>query len=112
MPDIRRLRDAIKPSQTNRGDGRWPLTSLSQWFLRQQAYLLSAISSVVIAIQMINTYTKKLKYKRKIVLVTNGTGPMNNEQLDEIQRKIQDDGIELVILYALPGTLAILLLPR
>ncbi|OOQ83059.1 ATP-dependent DNA helicase II subunit 2 [Penicillium brasilianum] len=79
MPDIRRLRDAIKPSQTNRGD---------------------AISSVVIAIQMINTYTKKLKYKRKIVLVTNGTGPINNEQLDEIQKKIQDDGIELVVLGA------------
>jgi ATP-dependent DNA helicase 2 subunit 2 len=63
--------------------------------------LFSAISSVVIAIQMINAYTKKLKYKRKIVLVTDGTGPMNNEGLDEIQKKIQDDGIELVVLYAL-----------
>jgi ATP-dependent DNA helicase 2 subunit 2 len=96
MPDIRRLRDAIKPSQTNRGDGRCPL-ALSLDF--SYAYLLLAISSVVIAIQMINTYTKKLKYKRKIVLVTNGTGPINNEQLDEIQKKIQDDGIELIVLY-------------
>ncbi|GLI73754.1 ATP-dependent DNA helicase yku80 [Penicillium ochrochloron] len=59
-----------------------------------------AVSSVVVAIQMINTYTKKLKYKRRIVLVTNGTGQMNNEGLDEIQKKIQDDGIELVVLGA------------
>ncbi|KAJ5891195.1 ATP-dependent DNA helicase II subunit 2 [Penicillium subrubescens] len=79
MADIRQLREAIKPSQTNKGD---------------------AVSSVVVAIQMINTYTKKLKYKRRIVLVTNGTGHMNNEGLDEIQRKIQDDGIELVVLGA------------
>ncbi|KAF7718434.1 Uncharacterized protein PECH_005915 [Penicillium ucsense] len=79
MPDIRRLRDIIKPSSTDRGD---------------------AISSIVVAIQMINTYTKKLKYKRKIVLVTNGTGPMNNEGIEEIQRKIKDDGIELLILGA------------
>lgn len=58
---------------------------------------------------MINTYTKRLKYKRKIVLVTNGTGPMDNEQLDEIQKKIQDDGIELVILYAFPGAITLIL---
>lgn len=47
---------------------------------------------------MINTYTKKLKYKRRIVLVTNGTGPMNNEGIEEIQNKIKKDGIELLIL--------------
>lgn len=105
MPDIRRLRDAIKPSQTNRGDGRCPLTSLIDCI---ETYLISAISSVIIAIQMINTYTKKLKYKRKIVLVTNGTGPMNNEQLEEIQKKIEDDGIELVVLYVLSGALTLL----
>ncbi|KAJ5165723.1 uncharacterized protein N7500_007553 [Penicillium coprophilum] len=52
MPDIRRLRETIKPSTTNKGD---------------------AISSIVIAIQMILDYTKTNKYKRKIILVTNGT---------------------------------------
>ncbi|KAI2792518.1 ATP-dependent DNA helicase II subunit 2 [Penicillium oxalicum] len=79
MPDIRRLQYALQPSSTNSGD---------------------AISSIVIAIQMINTYTKKLKYKRRIVLVTNGTGPMNNEGIEEIQNKIKKDGIELLILGA------------
>lgn len=73
------------------------------------SYLFLAVSSVVVAIQMINTYTKKLKYKRRIVLVTNGTGQMNNEGLDEIQKKIQDDGIELVVLYAHPRVFALLL---
>ncbi|KAJ5212171.1 uncharacterized protein N7498_003817 [Penicillium cinerascens] len=79
MPDIRKLRDCIKPSQTNKGD---------------------AISSIVIAIQMISAYCKKLKYKRKIVLVTNGTGVMNSDGIDEIQKKIKDDNIEFAVIGA------------
>ncbi|OQD87132.1 hypothetical protein PENANT_c006G03625 [Penicillium antarcticum] len=79
MPDIRRLREIIKPSRTNRGD---------------------AISSIVIAMQMIITYCKKLKYKRKIVLVTNGTGSMSNEGLKSIVSKLQEENIELVIIGA------------
>ncbi|QKX56594.1 uncharacterized protein TRUGW13939_03699 [Talaromyces rugulosus] len=79
MPDLRRLREEIKPSQTNRGD---------------------AISSLVIAIQMINTYTKKLKYRRKIILVTNGEGPMSSDEFDKIVDKLKSDNIELVVLGA------------
>lgn len=47
---------------------------------------------------MIITYCKKLKYKRKIVLVTNGNGVMNSEGLDQIKTKIKEDNIELVVL--------------
>jgi ATP-dependent DNA helicase 2 subunit 2 len=47
---------------------------------------------------MINEFTRTLKYKRKIVLVTNGTGPMNGDGREEIQKKIVGDGIELCIL--------------
>lgn len=47
---------------------------------------------------MISNHCKKLKFKRKIVLVTNGTGVMSNEGLDEIQKKIQEDNIELFVL--------------
>lgn len=50
---------------------------------------------------MINTYTKKLKYRRKIVLVTNGEGSMSTDGLEEIVKKLQSDNIELVVLYAL-----------
>ncbi|EGE01805.1 Ku family DNA helicase [Trichophyton equinum CBS 127.97] len=43
-------------------------------------------------------YCKKLKYKRKIVLVTNGKGPMDLDGMDTISEKIREEGIELVIL--------------
>ncbi|KAJ6131560.1 hypothetical protein N7523_001266 [Penicillium sp. IBT 18751x] len=79
MPDIRKLRASIKPSRTDKGD---------------------AISSVILAIQMISAYCKKLKYKRKIVLITNGTGFMNNEGIDDIQQKIQQDGIDFAVIGA------------
>jgi ATP-dependent DNA helicase 2 subunit 2 len=49
---------------------------------------------------MINTYTKKLKYKRKVIIITNGEGPMSTDGLDEIVNKLKSDNIELVILYA------------
>lgn len=58
-----------------------------------------AISSIILAIQMINIYTKKLKYRRKIVLVTNGEGSMSSEGLEEIISKMKSDNIELVVLY-------------
>ena len=47
---------------------------------------------------MIITVCKKLKYKRKIVLVTNGQGRMSSEGLDQITEKIKEDHIELVVL--------------
>lgn len=58
----------------------------------------SAISALILAIQMIITKCKKLKYRRKIVLVTNGQGRMSNEGLDQIISKIKEDNIELVVL--------------
>lgn len=60
--------------------------------------MTKAISAIVVAITMINEFTRTLKYKRKIVLVTNGTGPMSGDGLEEIQKKLVQDGIELVIL--------------
>jgi len=59
---------------------------------------LQAISALVVAINMINIYTKKLKYKRKIVLVTNGRGLMDFDDMDEIAAKIKEDDMELVVL--------------
>ncbi|CAL5872682.1 uncharacterized protein PFLUO_LOCUS6948 [Penicillium psychrofluorescens] len=79
MPDVRKLRESIKPSHTNKGD---------------------AVSSIVIAMQMIITFCKKLKYKRKIVLVTNGSGVMSGDGLDQITEKIKEDNMELVIIGA------------
>lgn len=60
---------------------------------------MQALSSIVVAIQMISTYCKKLKYKREIVLVTNGTGLINSEDLEPIKDKIKEDNIKLTVLY-------------
>lgn len=60
-----------------------------------------AISAVVIAIQMITKHCKKLKYKRKIVLVTDGRGSMDAEDISQITEKIKSDDIELVVMYAI-----------
>ncbi|PGH30208.1 ATP-dependent DNA helicase II subunit 2 [[Emmonsia] crescens] len=77
MPQIRDLRELIKPSHTTEGD---------------------AISSLILAIEMIVRYCKKLKYKRKIVLVTDGTGAMDTDGIEGIVSKINEENIELVIL--------------
>lgn len=58
----------------------------------------SAISAIVIAIQMITKYTKKLKYRRKIVLVTDGRGSLDADGISEITKKIKQDAMEMVIL--------------
>ncbi|KAI9822026.1 MAG: ATP-dependent DNA helicase II subunit 2 [Thelocarpon impressellum] len=77
MSNLRELRSKIRLSGTDSGD---------------------AISALVIAIQMIATYTKKLKYKRKIVLITNGREAMDTDDMDEITKKLKQDNIELIIL--------------
>ena len=77
MTNIRDLRSLIKPSNTDQGD---------------------AFSALVVAIQMITLHCRKLQYIRQIVLVTNGHGSMDADDLDEISNKLVKDGIELVIL--------------
>ncbi|OJD19703.1 ATP-dependent DNA helicase II subunit 2 [Emergomyces pasteurianus Ep9510] len=77
MPQIRDLRELIRPSNTKGGD---------------------AISSLILAIEMIVAYCKKLKYRRKIVLVTDGTSAMDTDGIEAIVSKINEENIELVIL--------------
>ncbi|KAL8722577.1 MAG: hypothetical protein Q9225_000973 [Loekoesia sp. 1 TL-2023] len=79
LPNLRQLRRKIELSNTASGD---------------------AISAIVIAIQMITKYCKKLKYKRKIVLVTDGRGSLDADpdSISEITKKITQDDMELVII--------------
>lgn len=79
LPGLKRLRQRVKVSNTTKGD---------------------AISAIVIAIQMINKSTKKLKYKRKIVLVTDGRGSLDADphSIAEIAKKVKADDMELVML--------------
>lgn len=50
---------------------------------------------------MIIKHCKKLKWKRKIVLVTDGRGALEDDpdSVSEITKKITEDAMELVIMY-------------
>jgi ATP-dependent DNA helicase 2 subunit 2 len=79
MPEIRRLRAKIQLSNTDDGD---------------------AISALILAIQMISVHCKKQKWKKRIILVTNGLGAMDDDEgdLDGIAGKIKEENIELFVL--------------
>lgn len=77
MPTLRKLRNDLVVSSTEGGD---------------------AISSLVVAIQMIAQKCKKLQYSRKIVLVTDARGSMQADDLSQITSKLKEDKIELVVL--------------
>jgi ATP-dependent DNA helicase 2 subunit 2 len=49
---------------------------------------------------MISKYCKRLKYQRRIVLATDGQGPIDADGKAEISKKIKEDGIELIVVYA------------
>ena len=81
MSHLKELQRDIQPSQTESGD---------------------AISAIVVAIDMIEKATtlktgRLGKYKRKIVLLTDGQGPMDSDGLDDIARRIKEIEIELVV---------------
>jgi len=77
MNGMRKIQESINPSETSTGD---------------------AISAIVIAIEIINNFTKQLKYKRQIFLVTDGQGPIDGDEIDEIAKKLTESGIELTVL--------------
>lgn len=77
MAELRKLRNELTLNSTNTGD---------------------AVSAIIIAIQMIVRQCKKLKYTRKIVLVTDAKMQMETTDLPKITSKLKEDDIELVIL--------------
>ncbi|KAI1762491.1 ATP-dependent DNA helicase II subunit 2 [Hypoxylon sp. FL1150] len=77
LTGLHELQDRIKASDTEEGD---------------------SISAIVTAVDMIEKFTKKLKYKRKIILVTDGEGSVDPDDFLDISAKIKASGIELVVL--------------
>ncbi|KAF3038342.1 ATP-dependent DNA helicase II subunit 2 [Didymella heteroderae] len=84
LSDIRRLQERFKPSKTNEGD---------------------LVSALAVAVQLIDSATsnkagKPLKYDRRIIIVTDGRGEMDTDDLDAIALKIKDDEapIEITLL--------------
>lgn len=82
MSHLQELQRDITPSHTNDGD---------------------AISAIAVAIDMIQKATtlktgKLGKFTRKVVLLTDGQGPMNGEDLDAIAEQMKTIEIELVVM--------------
>lgn len=77
MTSLKELKSKIKPSGSTGGD---------------------AISAIVVAQCMIDKFTKKLKYNRKIVLVTNAETPFDDDSLDDVASKLNESNIELVVM--------------
>lgn len=48
---------------------------------------------------MITKFTKKLKYIRKIILVTDAQGSIDGDGAEDIASKMKVEGIELMIVY-------------
>ncbi|KAK0722931.1 SPOC like C-terminal domain-containing protein [Lasiosphaeria miniovina] len=77
MNSVRELQPKIRPSSSSGGD---------------------AISAVVVALSMIEQYTKKLKYNRRIILITNAEAPIDDESSEEVARRLDESDIELIVL--------------
>ncbi|KAL2022329.1 hypothetical protein VTK56DRAFT_5727 [Thermocarpiscus australiensis] len=77
MATLRELRSVIQPSHSHGGD---------------------AISAIVVALSMIEVYTKKLKYNRKIILVTNGESPIEDDSSEDVAKKLNENNIELLVI--------------
>lgn len=81
LPEIKSLKAKLQPSETNSGD---------------------AMSAIVLATEMINVFTTNakglpLKYKRDIYLITDGTGAIDKDDVDEIASRINEIGIALTV---------------
>jgi ATP-dependent DNA helicase 2 subunit 2 len=90
MPQIRDLLGKIMPSETNDGDGE---AGQINGTLTDK----KAISAIIVSIQMIVEHCKRLKWHRRIVLVTDAQGEMDGEDNSEIAKRIADEGIELTV---------------
>jgi ATP-dependent DNA helicase 2 subunit 2 len=60
-----------------------------------------AISAIALAIRLIQDFTKKLKYKREITLITDGLGfiDMDEEDIQAIADQLNQSEISLKVLY-------------
>jgi ATP-dependent DNA helicase 2 subunit 2 len=76
MPEIRNLQDLLVPSHTDQGD---------------------AVSAIVLAVDMLEQHCKRLKWSKRIILVTDGMGAIDPE-LGDIPDKINSENIEVSVL--------------
>lgn len=56
------------------------------------------ISAFILAVEMIRSHCKKLKYIRRIVLITNASGIIDEDDNAEIVKQVKQDNIEVTIM--------------
>lgn len=77
LPQLNALREVLLPSDTIEGD---------------------AMSAILVAAEMMVAFTKTNKWARRIYLITDGQGPMDEDDVEEIAGRVNDIGIELTVL--------------
>jgi ATP-dependent DNA helicase 2 subunit 2 len=60
-----------------------------------------AISALVVAVDLLMKYCKKLKYIKNIILITDAQGDVNWDGSEDIAQQINELSINLSILYVL-----------
>jgi ATP-dependent DNA helicase 2 subunit 2 len=65
-----------------------------------QAYK-TAMSALVVGLDLLMKYCKKLKYIKNILVITDGRGVTDWSQLDEIAQQINEENIKFSVLYVL-----------
>jgi ATP-dependent DNA helicase 2 subunit 2 len=84
LTELKELKEKIQPSQTSTGD---------------------PVSAIILAIEMIDIATKKNKFTRRIILVTDATSPVDGDALSDVTDKLNESGIELVVMWVVNGAL-------
>lgn len=88
MPQIRSLLKLLIPQKTNKGDG-FPFTIMTHRI---------AMSALVVGLDVLMKYCKRLKYIKNLILITDGYGFVDWSETDEIARQIRAENINLSIL--------------
>ena len=79
LPDLQRLPEQLKVSNTSESRR-------------------DVLSAIILAVDMIMQHCKQLKYKKRLVVCTNGLGLLDPDQLQEVAQQIKENDIQLVIL--------------
>lgn len=77
MPELQSLGTLLRSSKTDGGD---------------------VLSAIIIGVDMIMKHCRQLKYKKKIVVITNATGRIDDDDIESTAEQFQANGIELVVL--------------
>ncbi|KIV88422.1 hypothetical protein PV10_08108 [Exophiala mesophila] len=77
MPQLRSLPPKLQPSSTDERD---------------------VLSGIIVGVDMILKHCRNLKYKKKVVVVTNGSGQIDDDDVETTADQFKQHGIELVVL--------------